>query len=72
MSFSRFLFFFFNFLKFFFSVSRKVFSDTPLLSSVFVGKVMCAYLQDVEEMRRFYPVNTVEYLINLQWRRKSL
>ena len=25
--------------------------------------------QGVVEMRRFYPVDTVEYLINLQWRR---
>ena len=33
---------------------------------------MCGLFQGVVEMGRFYLVDTVEYLINLQWRRKSL
>ena len=32
---------------------------------------MFGRFQVVVEMRRFYPVDTVEYLIHLKWRRKS-
>ena len=62
----------FNLVVFFFSVSGKVFPVTPLLSGVSVRRVFCAYFgkfQGVVEMRRFLCCYTVEYLINLQWRR---
>ena len=63
---------FWFFFSFFFSVSVKDFPATPLLSGVFAHRVFCVYFlrsEGVVEMRRFWLVDTGEYLTNLQWRR---
>ena len=72
MEFLCFLCFVLFFFPFFFFVSVKVFPATSLLSGVFVHRVFCVYFlrsEGVVEMRRFWLVDTGEYLTNLQWRR---
>ena len=57
--------------SFFFRVGKWK-SVTPLLSIVFVRSLLRVFLvgfRGVVDMSRFYPVDTVKYLINLQWRR---
>ena len=57
-------------------MSGKVFPFPPLLSSV--RSVRESYgrefgrFEGVAEMGRLYPVDAVDYFINLQWCRKSL
>ena len=50
-------------------MSGKAFPEPPLLSNVFVRVSVSVFgrFEGVEEMHRFYPVDTVEHLINLQW-----
>ena len=60
-----------SFSFFFFSVSGKVSPITPLLSGIFVRAVhILVGFQGIVERRRFLWFDTVEYFINLQWRRR--
>ena len=54
------------------SIFAKMLSYPQLLYYLESSARIFARLQGVVEMVRFYLVDTLEYIINLQWRRKSL